>query len=121
MPCPLPTRPDREVSPIMRKMLLASAAAALFVLLTGRLLAPVVASHFDVAGEPNSFVSRNNYLALMVIVSAGLPLVIAALGRWAASLSDDFLDIPNKRYWLAPERRVAPTACVRRPIRNRSC
>lgn len=96
----------------MRKVLLASAAAALFVLLTGRLLPPAVASHFDFAGHPNSFLSRSSYLTLMVVFSAGLPLAIAAAGRWAASLPDDLLNIPNKAYWLAPERRAASLASL---------
>lgn len=102
----------QEASLIMRKVLLASAAAALFVVLTGRLLPPVVASHFDFAGNPDSFLSRSSYLTLMVVFAAGLPLVIAAAGRWAASLSDDLLNIPNKAYWLAPERRAASLASL---------
>jgi hypothetical protein len=97
----------------LRFVLLAACAAA-FIWLTSSGLPNVVASHFEADGYANGFASRGGYVAMMLAIVAGVPtlLVIAmhfALGRPGARIS-----LPNRDYWLAPERRDETVSYLRR-------
>lgn len=66
-----------------------------------------VATHFDGAGRPNGWMTAQGFvlfqlglLALLVAVFAGMPVL---LRRLPARL----VNLPNRDYWLAPERRAA--------------
>ncbi len=97
----------------MRAALIAClAAVALFIWFTGNGLPSHVAAHFDSAGNPDAFMSRGTYLALMSALAVGVPAVIALSGRWAASLPNELINLPNKDHWLAPARREASLAFV---------
>ena len=67
----------------------------------------VVPSHFDAAGHPNAWSSRNAFFALEV----GVTLLVAALFIAIPSLLKatpvSLINLPNKSYWFAPERREA--------------
>ncbi len=92
----------------MRAVLILSvAAAALFVWISGHTLPEVVASHFDASGAANGFMSRGVYLGFMLALVVALPLVVALSGRLASVLPPRLVNLPNKAYWLAPERRAA--------------
>jgi hypothetical protein len=62
-----------------------------------------VASHFGANGLANGFVVRDAYLAFMIGLVAGLPaltgLVVNRLVR-----RPDSVKLPNRDYWLAPDR-----------------
>jgi hypothetical protein len=64
-----------------------------------------VASHFAASGIPNGWMTKSQFL----MVYAVLILVAAAIEFWVprsiANKSDARLNLPNKDYWLAPERR----------------
>ncbi|MEO8755537.1 MAG: hypothetical protein ABI624_22975, partial [Casimicrobiaceae bacterium] len=46
-------------------------------------------------------------LGFMVALVVALPLVVALSGRLASVLPPRLVNLPNKAYWLAPERRAA--------------
>ncbi|MBS0507889.1 MAG: hypothetical protein JSR53_10965 [Proteobacteria bacterium] len=96
----------------MRSTSWVALAAALFILATGMQLPPLVASHFDLAGHANAFMTRGKYLTLMVLVATGLPLAIGVSARWLATLPDNLINLPHKAYWLAPERRARALAAL---------
>lgn len=97
----------------MRTGLLSAAAAAAFVGITGAAwLPPVVASHFDASGAANGFLSRNVYIVVMVLVCGGIPLLLTAMGHWLAAFPDNFINIPNRSWWLAPGRRASSLASL---------
>ena len=73
--------------------------------LTAPSLAEPLATHFDGAGNPNGWMSRNGYVVFMIAFGIGLPLLIAGLIRVAPAWFPKRLRIPNRAYWLAPERR----------------
>jgi uncharacterized membrane protein len=61
--------------------------------------------HFNASGAPNGWNSRGEFFvlfgaieALILVLGLGLPALIA---RTPASM----INIPNRQYWLAPERR----------------
>lgn len=64
-----------------------------------------VASHFGAGGLANGFMTREIYLVftigMIVLPPALLALVIGASVRHFPQL----LNLPNRDYWLAPERR----------------
>jgi uncharacterized membrane protein len=97
-------------SPII---LLAALGAVLVVLLAYYypLLPEQVASHFDVDGVPNGWMSKGAFVGVMVFVSiiTAIPIVglTLALPRMESSIN-----IPNKLYWLAPERREETIAAI---------
>jgi uncharacterized membrane protein len=74
-----------------------------FLLRTASQLPPMVASHFDVAGYPNAFVTRGHYTRFMLALGVVLPIAIVALMTWVYLRADD-MKLPNRAYWLAPER-----------------
>lgn len=65
----------------------------------------VMASHFDAHGTPNGWQPKAAFFILIgaVIVICTIPAFIVP--RWLPSLSPEKINLPNKTYWLAPERR----------------
>lgn len=70
-------------------------------------LPETVAIHFDLAGQANGWSSRGAHFAMQ----AGLAVFLGALfgsGGWLLRrVPDQFINIPHRDYWLAPERRAA--------------
>jgi len=77
--------------------------AILFVLGTAAQLPPVVASHFDAAGQPTAFMSRGGYIRFVLCLAIGLPALVVIILTAVYSRATD-LKMPNRDYWLAPER-----------------
>jgi hypothetical protein len=77
--------------------------AALFVTGTASRLPLTVASHFDGAGQPNAFMSRGGYVRFVLCFAVGLPVVVVTILSAAYSRATD-LKLPNRDYWLAPQR-----------------
>jgi uncharacterized membrane protein len=63
----------------------------------------MVASHFDAAGQANAFMSRSGYTRFVLCLVLGLPLVVVAILTAVYSRAAD-LKLPNRDYWLAPQR-----------------
>ncbi len=69
-----------------------------------------MAAHFNAAGDPDRFVSKAEFFlfqiqTLFVIVLVSLPLQVLFL-----ILPPDLINMPNREYWLAPERRTETVA-----------
>ena len=77
--------------------------AIVFMLGTARQLPPIVASHFDAAGYPNAFMPRAAYLRFVLLLGLGMPAAIVAILTAVYSRASN-LKVPNRDYWLAPER-----------------
>jgi uncharacterized membrane protein len=68
-------------------------------------LPATMASHFDGEGQPDNFSSKQGYFILMSTVAffaAVVPYLVTAL---IGGLSLSWLNVPNKEYWMAAERR----------------
>jgi uncharacterized membrane protein len=77
--------------------------ATLFVAGTGSELPLTVASHFDAAGRANAFMSRGGYIRFVLCVAVGLPVIVVAILTAVYSRAAD-LKLPNREYWLDPQR-----------------
>ncbi|MGE5385583.1 MAG: hypothetical protein ACM3SV_06830 [Betaproteobacteria bacterium] len=96
----------------MRLLFTTSVLAITFVYITGGSLPPTVASHFTIGGAANAFMARGVYLKLMVAVMVGAPLLIAVLGSVVSVLPIRFINLPDRDYWLAPERQADTLAYI---------
>lgn len=85
-------------------MIVLLVGAAAFVLITGINLPPLVASHFGIGGAVDGFMSRNAYLGFMLIGVVAIPLLIVVPQRLVRTISPRLINVPNRDYWLAPQR-----------------
>lgn len=77
------------------------------ILLNAVLSQQRIAAHFDLRGRPNNWMEPHRFLLLSLLGSVGLPLFIIGLGYAVRFLPVNrfTFKIPNRDYWLAPERR----------------
>jgi uncharacterized membrane protein len=81
--------------------------ALVYIVYTTAGLPDTVATHFGIHNQANGWMSRNGYLLFTVALLLGMPTFInfcvgilpAKIPRWT--------NIPNRNYWLAPERLEA--------------
>lgn len=92
------------------------ACAAVFVWFTSVGLPPLVASHFGAGGAANGFMARNFYARFMLAFVIGLPGFLVLVAWYAVGSDKARLNLPNRDYWLAPERRAATVASLRAGI-----
>ena len=64
----------------------------------------VVASHFNGHGAPNGWQTKQAFFEVLVIVSAIVAVVGFAIPKIISVLPAQIINLPNKGYWLAPER-----------------
>ena len=92
-----------------------SAVGMLYSIWLGSGLPPVVASHFGVTGDANGYMTRDQFVGLMLFVLAGVPpLMLWGLSR--AIRKRATLRIPDAAYWLAESRRPATERWLRRHV-----
>ena len=65
-----------------------------------------VASHFDGRGNPDAWVERQSYVAGMVGLALFLPGIVVGLCFAMRYAPRSTINLPNRDYWLAPERRA---------------
>jgi len=62
-------------------------------------------SHFGASGLPNGWMSKPAFFALYAAIVALAAFVGLYAPRSIAKKSPERINLPNKEYWLAPERR----------------
>jgi uncharacterized membrane protein len=70
-------------------------------------LPPLMASHFGASGLPNGWMSRDEFFGFMALVAGGTGLLFATLGLLLRFIPVNLINMPNRDYWLAPDRRAA--------------
>jgi uncharacterized membrane protein len=64
------------------------------------------ASHFDGRGVANAFMPRADFFSVFAAVGGGTVLLLLAVPWLTRALPPRLLNIPNREYWLVPERRA---------------
>ena len=64
-----------------------------------------VATHFGAEGVPNGWMSRTGYLIFISVLTVGLPLINIIIVLSINRIPDQFINLPNKDYWLSPENK----------------
>jgi hypothetical protein len=80
-----------------------------------------VATHFNYAGKPTGWMSREALLGFqlaMILLVGGLLEGIVRLNR---RIPDEGFNIPHRDYWLHPERRPATVAWIGNLVRVAGC
>ncbi len=95
-------------------LFLTLAIASIFLALSSASLPAVVAAHFVAGGGANGYMPRGGYLTLMFGVSLGLPLLLAILSSVVRIVPSGLINVPNRDYWLAPERQAETIAYLER-------
>jgi hypothetical protein len=80
---------------------------AWFIVTTTGRLADVVATHFGGDYLANGFMTRDGYLAFSLAFSTVLPVIVAGAVGLLPRLFPRSVNVPNRDYWLAAERRDA--------------
>ena len=76
------------------------------VFATGHGLPDTIASNFGDAGRARGFMSRAAYLTMMGLLIGIIPLILVFAFKWLPRRLTNLTNIPNRSYWLAPERRA---------------
>jgi len=96
-------RPDRSPLTVLLLLLVVAAVqlSHYYPLLPG-----VIATHFDVSGRVDGWSEKLTF----IITYGSIEVVVVAVGlllaRFATRIPAGALNIPNRDYWLAPERRA---------------
>lgn len=73
-----------------------------------------VASHFDIQGQPNGWMSRDSCVGFTLGLGIFMPALIVGLMAGAGRIPVSFINLPHRDYWLAPERRQTAMAALLR-------
>jgi len=84
----------------------ASTAAGLALALRAHtLLPPKVATHYGNSGIPDSYMSNTYSLLLWLGTFLFLALLFFSMPYLLKKTRTEWINLPNREYWLAPERR----------------
>ena len=64
-----------------------------------------VASHFNAQGLADGWMQKGSFLALFAIINGLMAMTFLGIPLWFNRISYELFNLPNKEYWLAPERR----------------
>jgi uncharacterized membrane protein len=84
-------------------------------------LPDTVATHFDAAGKADGWMTRNTQTTWHVVMILFIAGLMEGIARLNARVPDEFVNIPRREYWLAPERREATHRWLRGAIRLIGC
>jgi uncharacterized membrane protein len=73
-----------------------------------------LASHFGPSGMPNGWMTKEQFYITYALVLIPALVVEFLVGRRISRKGDARINLPNKEYWLAPERREETFAYFRR-------
>ena len=96
--------------------LILTALAALQIVFYYPKLPAVVASHFDGLGAPNGWSSKEAFFGLYAVIVLMLYGVFGWMPIWIENRPGKSMKIPNRDYWLAPERKAETWAFFRRQM-----
>ena len=84
------------------------------VLLTTQHLPARLATHFGADGQANGWMTKVGHVRFVFGLGLGVPLFVLLVVAVVSRLGGAGLNIPNRQYWLAPERRVQTLAYMQR-------
>ncbi len=90
--------------------------AALQAVHYGPLLPDPVPTHFERNGEPSEWTPKTQYLLVNYASIAALAALFFWLPGSIRRVPDDWVNMPRKDYWLAPERRAETMDALQRQM-----
>jgi len=77
-------------------------------------LPAVVAQHFGAAGRPNCWAPKDFFFIFSWAVLLGMSALLMLTPRLLKRFPVSMINLPNKAYWLAPERKQESLAFMQR-------
>ena len=69
-------------------------------------LPEIMASHFDGAGKPNGWMSKQSFFLLEAVILGFIILEFTFLPWIIGKMPNRLINMPNKEFWFAAERRA---------------
>ena len=79
-------------------------------------LPAVVAQHFGAQGLPNGWTPKQDFFLISWVILLFVSLVLMLSPRMMRGVPVSMINLPNKQYWLAPERKGESIAFVERQL-----
>jgi len=76
------------------------------------LLPETVSSHFDGAGRPNGWSSKQAFYTLYLFIVGLMTFCFFFLPRLLRRVPSSLINLPNREYWLVPERKEQALAML---------
>jgi len=73
-----------------------------------------LATHFNLEGRPNGWMSRDGFVEFSIGFCTLMPAFIVGVMSMTGWIPVSFVNLPHRDYWLAPERRKATSALLLR-------
>lgn len=97
---------NSRISLPLALLLLMTAGSLAFFVYYGQWFPPTLAVHFNGAGTADGWMDRVKFIIIGSSLSFMTPaFVVACLGVLPRVLPIGMINLPNRAYWLAPERR----------------
>jgi uncharacterized membrane protein len=97
-------------------VLLVAALAAFQMIHYYPLMPGTMVVHFGTSGAPNGWSARPVFIATFGATEALIVLLGLALPSLIGRIPADFINIPNRQYWLASERRDESVSFIRTQV-----
>ncbi len=75
-----------------------------------------IATHWGIDGQPNDWMTRTAATLTLCGLQIGVPLFLVAVTWLACRMPDSMLNIPNREYWLQPDRRAVTLQWMKRML-----
>lgn len=69
------------------------------------LLPATMATHFDGYGTPDGWMAKGSFIVFEIVIFGVLLVEFLGLPWFIQQMPDSWINLPNKAYWLAPQRR----------------
>lgn len=97
------TRPEARLPALLIYLLV---FASVFIVYTSQHLPETVATYFGVPQEADGGMSRTVYIIFMLAFTVGIAALITVLTSAVPAKFPQWTNVPNRDYWLAPQRRA---------------
>ncbi len=77
-------------------------------------LPPEMASHFDASGNPNGYLSKDSFFIFEGVILLLIVLEFTLLPWMIGKMPEHLINMPNKDYWFAAERRAGTLGIITR-------
>lgn len=64
-----------------------------------------MASHFDASGRADGWMPKERFFFMTAVTEVGLCALLATTAVWARWLPVSLINLPNRDYWLHPDRK----------------
>jgi uncharacterized membrane protein len=81
-------------------------AATMFVYTSTERLPDLIATHFGAGNRADAWVTRDDYRLTLIAILVAFPMLMALLMGFLPRRFPRWTNIPNREYWLAPERQT---------------